>query len=288
MSNTSEMLDLFMIGDKLATVAKKLGILPRAMATSQVPLIEQMFPGIENLECTRCIMTSKRQVLYSAAKKIDVYRVSLEKDSELSPYWAGLNPAYIRDELEEKGFKTDIADFSNGIRQGIRETGEIYDKTREAERLIRSYDKKLEQSESSIIDCSGIRVAVILGMINPYSGEHYLIPEGSNSYLNREIVQKLGCTNISDKLMAPGEDQYTINDLSNLKEVCPDVIVLSGDAQAGLLSIFEAVKNDGGFQDIPAIKNHAVFCLPHLSGGNPVDYPWILQEWTKAFSKKLV
>ena len=286
MSHTSEMLDLFMIGDKLATAAKRLGVLPRSMATSQIPLIEQMFPGIDNLECTRCIMTSKRQVLYTAAKRTGVYRVSLEKDSQESLYWSGLNPADIKEELEEKGFTTDIADFSNGVHQGIRETGEIYNKSREAERLIKSYDIKLSEVEENIPDCSGIRVVVILGMINPYDGTHYLLVEGNDSYLQKTILDDFKCENKSDLLNLTQD--CTIKNISQLKEACPDVIALTGDSQAGLLAIYKAVKSDPSFLDIPAVKNHAVFALPHCSGGNPVDFPWVLQEWTKAFSKNMV
>lgn len=283
MINTSEMLDLFMIGDKLATTAQKLGILPRAMATSQIPLIEQMFPGIDNLECTRCIMTSKRQILYSAAKKTDIYRVSLEKDSDSSMYWSGLNPEDIKEELHEKGFTTDIADFSNGLFEGIIQTGEIYNKQKQAKRLIKNYESKLDEVKPKIPDCSGLNISIVLGMINPFTGDHYLLPQGKDTYLSKTILNDLKCGNSCKE--PDLEKSPVIEDLLYLKKENPHVIVFTGDSQAGFFNLYQCLKNDPDFKDIPAVKNHAVFSLPHLSGGNPIDYPWILDQWARAFSE---
>lgn len=285
MSEPTEMRNLIMIGDKLAHTARALGVLPRAMVTSQIPLIEDFFPGIDHLECTRCIMTTKRRILHTAAKRGGIQKILLEKDTAASDYWCGLNPSEMENELTSDGYEVSVVDFSQGIHHGIRDTGKILGRDKLAERLIKHYDAQLEEVTALLPLGGKKRVAAFVGFMHPMTHENFLIPQACDSFLSQKVMEPLGLENALEDL-APLDELSPAEMMQRLTQTAPEVIVITGNAQAGLMAIRDAADADPAFREVPAVKNHAVHALPACSGGEPADYPQILGAWAHALGYK--
>jgi hypothetical protein len=75
------------IGDRLANTARALGVYPSLMATAITPMTETCYPVTRQIECTSCVMGTKQNVFVSAARKMGIKRMILERspDPELEP-----------------------------------------------------------------------------------------------------------------------------------------------------------------------------------------------------------
>lgn len=284
MASGAIMPEVFFIGDKLSDAARHLGVLPRGMVTAQVPQIERVFPGIPQLECTRCIMGDKRQVLYTAAKRTGVNWIVLEKDGPLVDGWSGLNPAEMEEELLSRGFRVDVVDFTNGLESAVHKAGQLFDREKEAARLMKEYTTDLNAAKEMLPRDLGKKVAVFLGMVHPLTGGHYLVAEGDATFCCEKILAPMGCEDVTGPLAKEAESSV-LSSLSGLKSLQPDVMVVTGDAQVGLSMIHRELAADPEMAAIPAISDHAVFALPHVSGGEPLELPAKMRQWAMAFTR---
>ncbi|MDY0164226.1 hypothetical protein [Desulfobotulus sp.] len=283
MMSGARMPDVILIGDKLSDVARHLGILGRGMVTSQIPQIERIFPGIPQLECTRCIMGDKRRVLYTAAKRMGVNWIVLEKDGPDGPGWSGMNPASMEEELRQEGYRVDVVDFTQGLEKAVMDAGRIFEREKEGARLIKGYGEKMAGLAETMPRNLGLKVAVFLGMVHPETGQHYLVAEGPDTFCCQHLLRPMGCEEVGGSLVS-GEGPEVLQSLLALKDVRPDVLVFTGDAQVGLGLLHGELAGDRALLEVPALRDLALFALPHVSGGEPMDYPARMQQWIMAFS----
>ena len=247
-------------------------------------MIELLYPGIPQLECTRCIMGDKRQVLYTAARRAEVEWIVMERDTPDVEGFSGLNPSEMKEDLEAAGYRADVIDFSCGLEKAVMSAGDLFQREKEAARVMKRYHKEFDEAVQARPKDLGLRVAVFLGITHPVTNEHFLVQSFEETMLGNQILTPMGCTDVT-----PPMDEETgptvLQNLSCLKEIEPDVIVFSGNAHVGLRMLHQDLAQDESMRKIPAVRDHAIFGLPHISGGEPLDLPASIVQWSDTLKR---
>ncbi|NJB67898.1 ABC-type Fe3+-hydroxamate transport system substrate-binding protein [Desulfobaculum xiamenense] len=278
------LLNSIFVGDRVADVARALGCYPKAMIGGQVPMVERAYPFAEQLECILCVMGPKRKLLYKAYEKMGIEYVVLENSGD-EP-----NPASIAPELEAKGLRARTIDFTHGIPHAIEEAGRVFGREKAAAKLLRTYEKDIATIDAPQ-PALGKRVLVLLGIANPEFSRRFLLIEAPGCHLDDVVLRPLGCENVGQPLIDPDreivmEGVQTIEGPLLLEKIAPDVIALTGDALTGQLAIREALARCPSLaHSVPALKNQAVYALPHCCSAEPLSHPANFGIWKEALSR---
>lgn len=276
-----EMMDSIFIGDKAVDVCGALGVYCKAMSTGQVPMIEERYPFSNQMECTHCIATAKRKLLYYTAKKMNINHIVLEKSG------GEFDPADMADELRELGYQIDVLDFTESVSVAVRKAGEIFDRQRIAEKVVEKYEREMEEVQAAMPVQLGKRVLVLMGLDNHHGPDTYLLAEQPGGDVDEHILKPSGCTSVGEYVAGDGSSGLgftVLKNLDNLYEANPDVIALLCDSFVGQTALHKALAADPKLSELPAIKNQEVFSLPLCSPGVPLELPDAMRRWIKALS----
>lgn len=285
MKRGPSLLNTIFVGDRVADVARSLGCYPKAMVGGQVPMIETEYPFVCQLDCVLCIMGAKRKMLLNAYRKMDIDYVVLERTG------GDPDPSGMAAELEAEGLAVRVLDFTRGLEHAIAEAGGIFGREKEAVKVAAEYGRQLEAAQANL-PRPGKRVLVLLGISRPGAGaqERYLLAETPGGFVDTALLAPLGCENVAGPLLSPTEETVMggiqlLREFKGLEEANPDAIALTGDPLVGLLALRDfAREHPGQAARIPALRDHAVYALPHCCDANPMSYPHSLALWGQALA----
>jgi len=271
--------DSIFIGDRVVDVCGELGVYCKAMSTGIIPMIEEVYPFSHQMECTACIATAKRKLLYYTAKKMNVNHIVLEKSG------GHLDPADMADELREQGYQIDIVDFTHSVSEAVRQAGELYDRQKLADKVIKRYESSMETALAGLPKDLDKRVLVLMGMSNFEVGAEYLLAEQSGGDVDEYILKPTGCTTVGEHVRGEGSTGLgftVIDDLEKLGDANPDFIAFLCDSYIPQKAVHKALKANPELADVPAIRDRAFFSLPHCSSGAPLKIPDGIIRWSDA------
>ncbi len=278
-----QMINAVFVGDQLVDTASSLGIYSRAMSTSIIPMIETKYPCCALIECTRCVMTVKHKFFIKIVEKMAVERIVLEDNGN-----EALNPASMAGDLRQKGFQVDVVDFSSGILNALAQAGRIFNREKEAQKVVLEYEKDMQAVQALMNRNLGKRVLVLLGITNPHYKDGCLLVEDPDTDVDKKILSPLGCINVGNYCMKTSENcpQDTpirlIDSLEGIQEAAPDIIALTGDPSPAMLALNLFVNTSRDADNVPAIRSQAIFTLPNCNPGEPLSQPKIQKLWCDA------
>jgi len=105
-------------------------------------------------------------------------------------------------------------------------------------------------------------------------------------YADDFLLIPLGAENAAAPLARRGQHGFAaLPRLDDLAEWNPDLIVMTGDADAVQRKLAEAMaRNPDLAETVPALANHALLALPAYYDSAVIDYPLILGRWAAAFT----
>lgn len=281
MKKYPELANSIFIGDKVVDVCGALGVYCKAMSTGKVPMIEEKYPFSHQMECTHCIATAKRKLLYYTAKKMNVNHIVLEKSG------GEFDPADMADELRELGYDVDVLDFTESVSAAVLKAGKIFDRERIAEKVVEEYERDMKEIQEAMPAELGKRVLVLMGLANFNRPDMYLLAEQPGGDVDECVLKPSGCTTVGDCVAGDGSSGLgftVLESLDNLQEANPDVIALLCDSYVGQTFLHKALIENPKFAALPAIENQKIFTLPSCSSGAPLEIPEAIRRWIEVLS----
>ena len=280
-----EFVNTAFLGDRLVDTARFLGFHPTLMATAHTPMLETKMPVSRQIECTACVLGAESNAFFGTAKKMGINKILLEKNNYKGEVDASEGEGFIRD----LGFEVEVLDFTQGIETAVKETGRALGIERKASVYIEKYNKSLEKASSLLPANLDKRILVLLGLVHrDYDNEFLLVEEAGG--VDDFIINPSGCINVS-KYIGPDDEQKekqeirVVNGLSGIIEAAPDMIALTCEAGPGLKALNRIASECSEVRNIPAIKNQAVFSLPHCAHAEPMERPYVLEAWADVLAR---
>jgi ABC-type Fe3+-hydroxamate transport system substrate-binding protein len=95
---------------------------------------------------------------------------------------------------------------------------------------------------------------------------------------------------VGDVLVADGErpdkGHVILRGLDGLVGAAPDIIVVTGDADAFQRLLARELKREPRLHDVPAVRNAAVYNLPRYVDSGVIEYPQTLLRWASALTAR--
>lgn len=269
------------VGDKATELLSALQIHPVGLIGGEIPSIELYHPFEKLLECTACAMKHKRQILFSAAKKIPADYILLEDNRTTD-----LNPADMAEELRGMGLAVKVLDVNGTVDENLRRAGEMFGEEKQAERIIKDRETRFELLKGMKVPV-GLRVLYLMGIRQRITQETYLFALTENSELSALTAKYFGMVNTATcdggEVIMPGV--MRVNDLSVLLRTNPDAIAVVGDSMTVTTAIQKAVHEDPALSDIDAVRMARIHHLPYW--GDPLCWrdAVTLQQWAQVFEE---
>ncbi len=291
-----ETIDAIIIGDRVVDIAYNLGVLPKAMSVrgSQWKMAQKLRIGSQILGCPMFTTVKKKQTIPDALKKFGVKRVIAEKTDHFCLYKPEVKPDSIAQILKGSDVTVEYVDFAGGVESAVRQVAKLVGREDRVDALLEKYKKSLAKAQAMIPKELGKKVLVFNGTYQHDTGKLSLRVEAPGFYTDHFFLTPMGCTNVGDAFKpADGKSSkghYPVQKrkhglvLDPLLTANPDVIVLVGNAYAGQKALATYVKTHPETAAIPAIKNQAIFSLPHYVDSSVLEFPRILLQWSKALS----
>ena len=192
-----------------------------------------------------------------AARRMKANFVVLEENGS-----ADFNPAAGREALEKEGISVKILDVRGSTELVLRRAGKLFGEEKQAERIIRERTERLaalDDVRKSIR--KGQKAAIFLAIRSPVRHESYVFRISERSALSQLLTNTFAIENINVRPNAeeriPGIQE--LDDLSDLFEKNPDLIVYTGDAAACGQKTAEFIRKHPQFAECNAVKNGRKF-----------------------------
>lgn len=265
-----------MIGDRLVNVAFHLGVVPRAMS-----IRGDVWPFGRTLAqtstmilgCPHYIVAKDPEIVPRTLRETGIRRVLIEHTAgfdRLKPFRDPMNAVAMLDEsgvLDDLGVSVEIVAFGDGLEPAMRRIGTLLDRTEQAEALIRSHAAALEAAKASLPPAGSDTTVVVLdGVHQDATGKGFVQVELPGGYVDTFLLDPMGLTNAGGAFVEAGVQARhgfaMVGSLAPLKDIRPDVLALTGDADAIQRKLLAARLRDPAFAEIPAVASGAVFALP--------------------------
>lgn len=294
-----ERVAVVMVGDRLVNVAYHLGVVPEAMSIrgdlwpSGVALAKA---SSTLLGCPFCIVNKKPELVpaFLRQKKIDTVLVEKSAPFDLTkPQRDPMDlPAFLEQKgvLAELGTKIVVIDFTAGLDAAIRQIGDVLDRKDQAEALIANRAQRMTNVTAALPSLDARpRVLVLDGTSQAETGKTFVRIHLPGGYINKFLLAPLGAENVGTALTSGGENGFAaLPRLDGLGKAAPDLIVMTGDADAVQRKLFAALaRNPDLAQAVPAIAHQAILSLPAYYDSEVVAYPDVLERWGTAFASIL-
>lgn len=284
MNRAIEYQNVALIGDRVVDAARWIGVHPSLMATAHIPMIEAKMPVSRQVECTACVLGRRRSAFFGAARRMGIARVVVERNAG-----DDINPYESVDMVRSQGFSVDVADFSHGVENGIREMCAILGKSHRSRERVATYRTALTNAQERLQQIRGCRVLALMGIVYPVSGDEYLLTEDAGA-LDEFILAPSACVNVSGLVGSRDESQEeqdirVVHDIDGIVEAAPDLIALTCSPVPGLKAVHTRIAANPRLLDVPALTNHALFSLPHCCESEATELPATITRWVDAIQR---
>lgn len=270
--------NIIIVGDAAAEYLGALRIYGRGLIGGDVPSMELLHPMEKHLECVSCFLNDPTQVLMPAVRRMKANFVVLEENGS-----ADFNPAAGREVLEKEGISVKILDVRGSTESVLRRAGKLFGEEKQAERIIRERTKRLaalDDVRKSIR--KGQKAAIFLAIRSPVRHESYVFRISERSALSQLLTNTFAIENINVRPNAeeriPGIQE--LDDLSDLFEKNPDLIVYTGDAAACGQKIAEFIRKHPQFAECNAVNNGRIYGAPYYCHALDLRRHEILEAWS--------
>lgn len=270
--------NIIIVGDAAAEYLGALRIYGRGLIGGDVPSMELLHPMEKHLECVSCFLNDPTQVLMPAVRRMKADFVVLEENGS-----ADFNPAAGREALEKEGISVKILDVRGSTESVLRRAGKLFGEEKQAERIIRERTERLaalDDVRKSIR--KGQKAAIFLAIRSPVRHESYVFRISERSALSQLLTNTFAIENINVRPNAeeriPGIQE--LDDLSDIFEKNPDLIVYTGDAAACGQKIAEFIRKHPQFAECNAVKNGRIYGAPYYCHALDLRRHEILEAWS--------
>jgi len=282
-----------MVGDRLVNIAYHLGVIPQAMSIrGDIWTFGRTLARTSSmiLGCPNYIVRRDPDIVPRTLRETGIRRVLVEHTPGFDRHKPVRDPMNLIPLLETSGVADDlgvvveVVDFTQGLEPAIRQIGALLDRTEAAEELIQARAAALQAAQARISGgLAGKRVVILNGVHQDATGKGFVRVELPGGYADDFLLEPLGLTNAGGGFVEAGATAKhgfaMANTLLPLKTIQPDVLVLTGDADAVLRKLARERRRDPAFATIPAIASGAVVALPAYYDSNVIEYPAVLGRW---------
>lgn len=291
-----ERISAVMVGDRLVNVAWHLGVVPEAMSVRG-----DLWPFARTLAntssmilgCPGYIVMKDPDIVPRTLRDRGIGRVLVEKSMPFDRTKPQRDPMKLLPVLERSGVaerqgtEIEIIDFTGHIDTAIRQVGAALGRKAEAEALIETRRAQLEAVSARLpLPGPRPRVLVLDGTVQGATGKGFVRAHLPGGYTDDFLLTPLGAENAAGPLAAGDAGAFApLPRLDALADWAPDVIVMTGDADAVQRKLAETLARDPDLAaSVPALADHAILSLPAYHDSEVIDYPRILGRWAAAFS----
>ena len=185
--------------------------------------------------------------------------------------------------LEKEGISVKILDVRGSTELVLRRAGKLFGEEKQAERIIRERTERLaalDDVRKSIR--KGQKAAIFLAIRSPVRHESYVFRISERSALSQLLTNTFAIENINVRPNAeeriPGIQE--LDDLSDLFEKNPDLIVYTGDAAACGQKTAEFIRKHPQFAECNAVKNGRIYGAPYYCHALDLRRHEILEAWS--------
>lgn len=174
-------------------------------------------------------MNHPEQILAPAVRKIGADFILLEANGK-----AGFDPSTAEERLVGMGIPVKILDVQGTPEEVLRRAGEMFGEERQAERVIRERNERLE-ALSKLVVPKGQTTVILLAIRSPIRHESYVFCVAAHSELSQLLSDQWDVINLfeSSTELDQIEGIQPLGDISELLMKNPDVIAIAGDTAAG-------------------------------------------------------
>ena len=165
----------------------------------------------------------------------------------------------------------------------LRRAGKLFGEEKQAERIIRERTERLaalDDVRKSIR--KGQKAAIFLAIRSPVRHESYVFRISERSALSQLLTNTFAIEKINVRPNAeeriPGIQE--LDDLSDLFEKNPDLIVYTGDAAACGQKTAEFIRKHPQFAECNAVKNGRIYGAPYYCHALDLRRHEILEAWS--------
>ena len=292
-----ETIDALMVGDRLIDVAYHLGVVPRAMSFRcdvwafgrTMATTASRFVG-----CPHYIVKKNPRMVPETLRKMKIKRVLIERSPLFDPGKPSRDPMNLLPVLEQSGVMeelgvvVEVVDFGTGVEEAILQLGKLLGREAKAAALIEHRRAVQAEAERLLpLPIAGKRVVILEGVYQPGTGKAFVRVELPGGVSDRFLLEPLGLVNAGNGL-AGGEGANgrfrMIRSLASLIPTNPDVLVMTGDADAVQRLLVHETRRNQGLGTVNALVSGAVFTLPAYKDSSVTDYPQILKRWAAALA----
>ena len=284
-----EKINAIILGDRLATVAYHLGVVPEAMVTRCVwpAATKGELRHIKKLGCPKRVTLRDKKRVAEFAEQKGIKRILIENTQDFCRSTPDANPMNIIPLLEGRDLKLEIVDFNNGIESAVRAAGKLLNREEEAEAVLTTYTSSLARAKKSLPKGRlEKRVLLLNGIMVGKTGKSFIQVEVADGYSDHFFLDPMGCHNVGNLLVTEGEKiskgYFTLKNIADIAKANPDIIIVTGQSFPVEKALAKAVKKNPALSQIVALKNHEIYNLPVYVDGSVLDYPYLLTLWTKA------
>ncbi|MBK1637036.1 ABC transporter substrate-binding protein [Rhodovulum adriaticum] len=285
-----------MVGDRLVNVAWHLGVVPAAMSVrGDLWAFGRTLANTSSmiLGCPGYIVMKDPEIVPRTLRTQGIKTVLVEHSAPFDRTKPQRDPMRLLPVLEqagvaeELGTQVTVIDFTGHIDDAIRQVGVALNRETAAEALIAERAAALE-TVSARLPLAGprLRVLVLDGTVQGATGKAFVRAHLPGGYTDDFLLTPLGAENATAAPGLKGKHGFApVPRLDVLAEWQPDVIVMTGDADAVQRKLAEALaRNPDMGTSVPALANHALLALPAYYDSAVIDYPQILGRWAAAFT----
>lgn len=292
-----ERVDALMVGDRLIDVAYNLGVIPRVMSFRcdvwpfgrVIAQTAARFIG-----CPHYIVKMNPQIVPDTLRKMNIKRVLIERSAQFDPENPSRDPMNLVPLLERDGVAqglgvtVEIVDFSGGVEAAVLQLGRLLDREARAAVLLEQRHRVLaEVKERAPRSLAGKRVIVLEGVYQPDTAKAFVRVELPGGVSDRFLLEPLGLINAGSGF-AQGEKAgggfSMVRSLAPLLRIDPDMLILTGDADAVQRLLARETLRDHALKSVKALVSGAVFALPAYKDSGVIEYPQTLRRWASALA----
>ncbi|WP_287187716.1 ABC transporter substrate-binding protein [Rhodovulum sp.] len=291
-----ERIPVVMVGDRLVNVAWHLGVVPEAMSVrGDLWPFGRVLANTSSmiLGCPNYIVTKDADIVPRTLRERGIGTVLIEQSAPFDRTKPKRDPMNLLPVLEKAdvatalGTEVTVLDFTGDFDTAIRQVGAALGREAEAEKLVETRRAQLDAVSARLpLPGPRPRVLVLDGTLQAETGKAFVRAHLPGGYTDDFLLTPLGAENAAAALAAEGVAAFApLPRLDALAEWNPDVIVMTGDADAVQRKLAEALaRNPDLGHTVPALTRHALLSLPAYYDSMVIDYPQILGRWAAAFT----
>ncbi|WP_321389996.1 ABC transporter substrate-binding protein [uncultured Desulfuromusa sp.] len=284
-----ENINAIILGDRLATVAYHLGVVPEALVARCVwPAVTKgELSHIKRLGCPKRATVKDKKLVAEFAEKKGIKRILIENTGDFCRYMPDANPMNIIPLLQGKNVVLDVVDFNQGLEPAVRATGKLLNREVEAEALLGKYASDLARAKKKLPSAKlGKKVLILNGIMVGKTGKSFIQVEADGGYSDHFFLEPMGCESVGNLLMTKEKEAskgyFTLNNIADIAKADPDIIIVTGESFPVEKALAGAARKNPALNQVTALKNHEIYSLPAYMDGSVLDYPYLLMLWTGA------